>query len=376
MISNFDHIILYFISFAFLYNWGVHNYQKKGISYWISASIPLLIISFIIGSRTWGADYNLYRFEFVHAFNQRLLWEQQPLFVYFNRLLNWIGCSYVVGFTVYTLIYFIAAFILYKSFGKYSKYMYAFLLCSYLGFGTSIIRQAFANSFIILCIVAFEKRRLELFVISLVIAFSMHTASISLLAIYLILKLMVRQMLPLQVTVPLYIGIAFLFNPEWMSGFETFFSYLDFGDSKFQFYLNDTDRWFSKDSLQLENEQGLIAKILNVGYVVSLFYLGYLAIKKSEDKRLITFYNLVVVGYIGLRFFLYLELLKRIFIPCTSFFPIILGFSIYILWNKEISLTRTEKKIRNITLSLSIIYLFLFWGRFIFLNEESNFFWS
>lgn len=374
--SSIDHIFLFLFSFLLLYFWGVFNYKKDGVKYWLNALFPLLIVSIIIGSRTWGADYLWYKYQFQHAFDYNMLQEQQPLFVYFNRLLNLVGCNYVGGFTVYSLIYFIATFKLFKSFGKYSQYMYAFALPAYIGFGTDIIRQTIATGLVIFVILEFNKNKYVSGIIFLILASMIHSASIVLFIFYLFFKIIYHKTLPCSITIPLYIIVIFIFKPEWLNNLNNVISVLNFGDSKFQGYIDDSDRWFSEDANNSIYTQGLLPLILNTGFVISFFYLGYQALKKQENKDITIIYNIVVLGYIGLRLFYNVEILRRFFIPNTMLYPVVLGFAIYIFKRKLQYIKSMKLALIRCSFLLISVWLILYWGRWIFMYPEGKFFWN
>lgn len=374
--SGFDHIVLFIFSFALFYIWGIFNYRKRGATYWLSAVFPLVIVCLILGSRTWGADYLWYKYQFQHAFDFDMLQEQQPLFVYFNRFLNLIGLNYVGGFTVYSLIYFIATFKLFKSFGEYSKYMYAFALPAYIGFGTDIIRQAIATGLVIFVIIDFNKKKYVSGIIFLILASLIHSASVMLFIFYLFFKIIYHKTLPCSITIPLYLIVIFIFKPEWLNELNNVISVLNLGDSKFQGYIDDSDRWFSEDANNSIYTQGLLPLILNTGFVISLFYLGYNALKKQENKDITIIYNIVVLGYIGLRLFYNVEILRRFFIPNTMLFPVVLGFAIYVFKHRVKFPKSIEQTLVRSSYLLIFIWLILYWGRWIFMYPEGKFFWN
>lgn len=374
--SGFDHIVLFLFSFILFYIGGVFNYRKEGTKYWLSAMFPLITVCFLLGSRTWGADYSWYKYQFQHAFDFEMLQEQQPLFVYFNRLLNLIGLNYVGGFTVYSLVYFVATFKLFKSFGEYSKYMYAFALPAYIGFGTDIIRQTIATGLVIIVILDFNRHKYLFGVVFLILASMIHSASVVLFVFYLFFKFIYHKTLPYSITIPLYLIVIFIFKPEWLNELNNVISVLNLGDSKFQGYIDDSDRWFSEDANNSLYTQGLLPLILNTGFVISLFYIGHEALRRQENKDINIIYNIVVLGYIGLRLFYNVEILRRFFIPNTMLFPVVLGFAIYIFKYKVQSFKSIELTLVRSSYLLISVWLILYWGRWILMYPEGKFFWN
>lgn len=375
--SNLDHILLYLFSFLLFYIWGKCNYKRKSYNYWLSALLPLLIVSFIIGSRTWGADYSWYKYQFEHAFNSEILQEEQPLFVYFNRFLSLCGFDYVGAFMLYSFVYLIASFSLYRSFGESSKYMYAFLLTAYLDFGASIIRQTFALGFAIYSILYFNGKKWIGAILFLIIATQIHSASIIFIVFFIGFKLIDSKVLPIHITIPLYLVLIFFFKPEWLNGLSSLFAGLNLGESKFQSYVDNSDIWFSQEGMNDIYSQGIVALVLNTAFVLSLFILGYKALIQKPQKDIIVMYNMMVVGYIGLRFFFNLEILRRFFIPNTMLYPVVLGYALYVFQNRLSVINYAKnKKIIKLCYFAIALWLFLYWGRFIFLQPDYKFFWD
>lgn len=350
--------------------------KRTGLSFWFSALFPLLTVSLILGSRTWGADYLWYKYQFQHALDFGMLQDQQPLFVYFNRLLRWIGLNYVGAFTVYSLIYFVATFKLFKSFGKYSKYMYAFALPAYIGFGTDIIRQTIATGLAIMVILEFNQKKYKSSAVFIVLAGMIHSASVIIVAFYLLFKFIWQKPLPVYITIPLYLILIFFFKPEWLNGLNIVFASLNLGDSKFQGYVDNSDKWFSNEGMNDIYTQGIVPLILNTGFIISIFYLGYKALEKKENKDLAIIYNMVVIGYLGLRLFFNLEILRRFFIPNTMLYPVVLGYVLFFFKYEVKEKYINEIRIINTCYILIFLWLFMYWGRFIFLYPDYKFVWN
>lgn len=351
--------------------YGLKAYNiHRNYDYWI-ASLPVIaIVSFIIGSRTYGADYNWYKYQFEHASLTSMLQEQQPFFVYINRFLTEIGFNYVGAFTTYTFVYLCGAFYLLRSYGTDSKYMFLFLLPSYIGFGTDIIRQTFATGFILFAIPLLDKKKYIGVGLLVAIAYAIHSSTIVIFAIYLAFKYFSKKPLNPIYTIPLYILIVLFYDSNLTGNIAPYISKLNLGDSKFQGYVDASDRWFSNDAANDIYSQGAAALFVNTLYVVGLFYIGYIALRCKLNTRIIPIYNIVVVGYILLRMVFQFEILRRFAIPMTMFFPIVIGYSL--------SVSSKIKNIRYIKISILSVFLFLitYWGRFIFMYPDGKFFWD
>lgn len=64
--------------------------------------------------------------------------------------------------------------------------------------------------------------------------------------------------------------------------------------------------------------------------------------------------------------------------PMTIFYPISLGYAIYVLFPliKDNRLSKRKMKYVCWSLGLISLYMILYWGRFTFLNPDSIFIWS
>lgn len=361
-----------------MYIWGVLNYRKQGVHFWMSALLPIIIVSFIIGSRTWGADYYNYKRQFVNTLYATLYMDQQPFFLFINSLLRGLGFNYVGAFSFYTFIYLLGMFCFVHSFGASSKYMYAFILFSYIGFGTDIIRQAFAMGFVFFMLYYYEQRKWMLAFVFAIIAFFLHSVTIITMTMFVSFSFLLKNPLNIKYTIPIYLLLVFVYKPEYTAFLAPFLSSIHLGDSKFQGYLDDSDKWFSKNGANEIYTQGAGALILNTLFIIGLIYLGYQALKEKKNDRIAGIYNFVVVGYMMLRVFNNFEILRRIAIPMTLLWPIIMGYSIFILKkNKNTALMdRKSKKIMKISFFCIYLFLALYWGRFVFLSPEKMFYWQ
>ena len=378
--SNLDHIILFLFLFLFVPLWGKYNCNKKGSEFWFSATFPILLASIIIGCRYWGADYLWYKYQFEHLNNIAVIEEQrsQPVFFGLNHLINWLGLNYVGAYIIYSFIYFIGVFQLFKSYKKESKYMYWFLVFAYIGFGTSIIRQGISIGRVMFSIPFLEQKKYAKFSLCAICACMVHSSSLLLIAtIIFFQKFIIFTIKPIY-PILFYLIIAFVYNPSNMEFIADSVQMLSFITPKFQGYIDNSNIWFSADAAQDEFTQSSSALMLNSLFVISIFYLGHLALKIKPNNRIAYMYNIVVVGYILLRMFFNFELLRRISTPMTMLYPIPLGYALYILLpllkGKIITIT-TKKKIL-VSVSLVTIYLTLYWGRFLLQSPNFHFVWD
>lgn len=378
--SNIDHIILFLFLFLFIPLWGKYNCHKVGNKFWFSAIFPILLTSIIIGCRYWGADYLWYKYQFEHLDNIVVIEEQssQPVFFGLNHLINWLGFNYVGAYIIYSLIYFVGAFNLLKNYGQESKYMYWFLIFAYIGFGTGIIRQSISIGIVMFSIPFLDQKKYIKFGLSAICACMIHSSTILLIAIFILFQKFFTVTIKPIYTILFYLTITFIYNPANMGFITDTVQMFSFINPKFQGYIDNSDRWFSADAAQEIYTQSPIALLLDSLFVISIFYLSYLALEIKKNKQIAYMYNIVVLGYILLRMFFNFELLRRIATPMTMFYPIPLGYALYIFLSllKENKVTVKTKRKFYVSLFLIILFLTLYWGRFLVLSPEYQFVWN
>lgn len=378
--SNLDHIVLFLFLFLFIPLWGKYNCNKRGVKFWSSAVPPILLASIIIGCRYWGTDYLWYKYQFEHLDNIAVIEEQssQPIFFGLNHLLNSLGFNYVGAYIIYSLIYFIGAFHLLKSYEKESKYMYWFLTFAYIGFGTSIIRQGISIGIVMFSIPFLDQKKYIKFSLCAICACLVHSSTLLLIATVVFFKIVgtitVKPIYPIL----FYLIITFIYNPANIGFIADIVQKLSFINPKFQGYIDNSDIWFSTDAVRDIYTQSSVALLLDSLFVISIFYLGYFALKIKYNKRIVYMYNIVVFGYILLRMFFNFELLRRIATPMTMFYPIPLGYALYIIlpYLKEKKITASTKKSIFTSIFLIILFLTLYWGRFLLQSPNFQFIWN
>lgn len=387
MISNFDHIVLYLFLFLLYIYWGKKNYDiSEHQKFWAFAIIPILVYSVIVGSRYgWGPDYPFYKFRFENAFTFP---EEQIAFKYLNQGMNLLGFNYVGCYVFYSLIFITCAFFLIRSYGIFSKYMYAFILPATLLFISSAIRQGVSLSFLLLVIYALNQKKWLLAVVFAIIAMLIHSATlISIAVLVLFYFFFSNKPLTWKISIPLYLFFTFIFDVSKIGFISNFLQTISIG-GKFQSYLDNADGWFGADAIEDKFSQGLFPLIMSSIFYIGIIFMGYFALNVRSDRKIIYIYNYVVLGIIFYRIVFLYQILRRLAEPMVMLNFIVLGYAFYIFYQyKQLNIfskqmyisnnkTKTEVKIFDFLIVGIICYLVLFWGRFIFLNENSLFFWN
>ena len=377
--SIIEHILLISLLFIVYPFWGKYNANKSGMNFGVAAIIPILMYVIVVGSRYgWGADYLWYKYQFENIF--LLVTEtDQIVFRWLNQFLSIIGFNYVGAFMVYAFIFITCAFVLLRSYREQSIYMYSFLLPATLRFTSGIIRQGLGISFIYLALVFFYQRKWLLMALVVLIAINIHTATILLLAPMLGIFFIFKKPINLWLSIPLFLFFAFVFDPEKITFLADFLSNTIKLDSGFQSYIDNSDRWFGEVAINDLYLQSTPTLILSSLFYISIFYLGYRALKVRENKQVLYIYNTVVLGSIMLKAVSFFEILRRLAEPMAMFYFIPLGYVFYVYF-KDCKQPENKdavqlKKWFPVGIFFILAWLFIHYRDFLFFNPKADFFW-
>lgn len=369
--SNIDHILLYLILFASFYLWSESDTKKK----YINGIIAVIIFTFVVGSRTWGPDYEWYNYKVDHP-NDLLVKEDEIGFQFLNTCIRHIGLNGDYAFYIYALLLIIGVSYIIYSYPKNWKYMCIFVIPAIL-LETSIhIRQGIAFGIALIALAFINKAKWKLSILYGVIAFSIHKIIIIFFLIYGLAYLLSNKKIPLPIILILYTISTFIPQIININQLVPFISNIEIG-GKYDSYIENSERWFSNESNNEEWQQGYVALILSYIYDIAMFVIIDLYLKKENNQNIRSYYYTFVIGAIFVRFFFLNELLRRIFsLPYMLYF-IPLGFSIsYLTLNKHLILNKKESTLFKCFYYTLYLYIFLYWGRFIFLNKDCNFLWT
>jgi len=379
--SIIEHIILFSLLFGVYAFWGQYNANKSGLAFWRAAIVPILLFVLITGSRYgWGNDYFLYKalYENVSIGLERA--KEQVGFMWLNQFLNSFGFGYVGGFMIYAFIFILCAFVFIRSFGAQSSYMYCFLVPAALLTSTDTIRQGVATSFIFLALMFLQNKKWIYLVIAVIIAYSIHSATIITLFPLLGSFFLIKKPVHFAISIPLFLFFTFIYNPSttaYLAGFLEKYVSLD---SEFQGYIDNSERWFGEDAIKSGDYRGSFALIFTSLSYISIFYLGYWALKIRNDKRIVYIFNVVVVGCILLYAMAQIELLDRIVRSMQMFYFVPVGYIFYVYFTDcKRSVNDTAIRLRKhflVGMTFIVANLVRSWGRFILFNENADFFWN
>jgi len=372
--SIIDHILLF--GFLFLSFYIICRLPQKYINenYWKVTSLIIFIYSIILGCRYgWGNDYLWYK----ERFEEPHIEENENIgFRILNIFLNNIGFNYVGAFIIYSLLYITCAFTLIKGY-KHNKYMISFFLPATLLQSTFTIRQSVAHSLIFLSILGFAKEKWHEFWIYLLIAYFIHPAAILLFLPVLLFSLFKEKIIPLYISIPIYIFVSISTNiissfvSDWLSEYLPLISL----GNKFDHYLQD-DKWYGENAINSIYQQSVSTLILSMLFQISIIYLCNITLKYKPNKNIATLYNTIVIGFILTRIFFLFEIFRRISEPLIILYFIPLGYAFDFIINNQEHLGQKEKILSNTSIIIILIYLLLYFGRFLFMSPEYMFFWN
>lgn len=369
--SNIDHIILYLILFGASFLWSKANSSNRKQLGVIFATLFV----FVIGSRTWGPDYSWYHYKVDYP-NDIETKEDEIGFQWLNAVIRCIGLNGDGAFYIYAIILMIGIVSIINSYKENGKYM-CLLVIPAVMLETSIhIRQGVAFGFALISLYFLKKGKRLYAILFAFIAFNIHKIIIVLFLFYFICFLLSKKKVPIYIIIVIYTIATFIpqvINPD---NFTQYLDVIQIG-GKYDNYINNSDKWLSQDANNAEWQQSTIALILSFLYDISMFYITNLYLKKQENKEIRTLFYLFVIGAIFVRFFFLNELLRRTFTLLYILYFIPIGYALCFLLGKiKNSLLKKEKTMLSISICLILIYLVLYWGRFVFANKDCNFLWT
>ena len=375
--SIIDHIFLFSLLFVVYVFLGKNNANMSGINFWVAAIVPIFLYVFVVGSRYgWGPDYHWY----VEQFENVELIDGQVAFKWLNQFLNYIEFNYVGAFMVYAFLFIVCIFVLLRFYGKSSMYMYCFLVPATLYISTSTIRQGVGMSFIVLALVFFYKRKWLFMSLAALIAFNIHSATIVTLASIIGISLVIKKPISVWISIPIYLFLAHVFDMGKMTIIANLVENLQVGD-RFQGYIDKSEYWFGEEAMEdfYQYSRFSLTLISLSLFHISLFYYGYKALKVKENKQVLYMYNTVVLGILFLKAVAHFEILRRFAQPMEMFYFIPLGYIFYVYYQDSKYSSRPDairyRKYFPYIIMLILQYLFVHWGRLIFLNKDADFFW-
>lgn len=369
--SNFDHILLYLILFGLSFIWCKAEYsEKKRIGI-----IFAFAYVFIVGSRTWGADYAWYNYKVDHP-NDLIVKEDEIGFQWLNDIIRIIGLNGDGAFYIYALILMIGAVSLVNGYKDKGRYMCLFVIPAIIHETSGHIRQGVAFSFALISY-SFLRRGKKAWAITFaIVALNTHKIIIVLFFIMFVAFLLSKKNIPIWMIIVTYTIATFMPHVLNLDAIMQNINFIQIG-GKYSGYIDNSERWFSEDANNIEWQQGTLALILSYLYDVAMFLVINKYLRKEENKEIKTLFYAVVIGAVFIRFFFLNELLRRTFSLSYMLYFMPIGYSLsYISERMKTILTKKGQQIFIACIGVIILYSTLYWGRFILANRNCNFLWS
>ena len=376
--SQIDFLILFSILFGEFYCISKIPQKELTDNYWKYLFPIALSFVLIIGLRYgWGNDYMAYKWRIEHP-----SLDEDLFFGSINAFLAGIGMNYVCVFLLYALCMVWGGFLYLKSF-KDNKYMLVLFLPAMFYSATFMIRQGFALAFVFFGFYYLASRKYIQSALFLIFAIKIHTGILTLVLcplIFMLIKKWYDKPFPYRIIIPLYLMVSLLQNSAsqfFAQHMSNAFAFLDYF-GKFSSYSENNDQWFGEDGISDIYQQSELTMFLSIAFETAIIYLGSIALKYRKDRRIICFYNTVIVGLFIMRIGYLLEIIHRIGQSIMSFYFIPLGFSLFVLLPmlKRRQLKSMEAIFVRIFVSFGVLYLVLYYGRVIFMSPTYEFVWS
>lgn len=376
--SSLEHIFLYLVLFTAFYIFARNS--RKYITtfhFIISSIIPILVFILVEGSRYGrGNDYLPYKYRYEHL---SFLDEPQILFYGLMKLLHELNLTYIGAFRVYALIFIIGViYFIRKSFPpKEAQWMYLFAIFALLLKMEFMIRQYIAMPFIF-CFIhfIFEKKWLQA-ILCLAIANGIHSGTLFGVPFILTSYFLVKKMIHYKYCIIILFLVYYIIPNGIFTNLATQsleILHLDtiLASDHFSHYIDDSDRWLGEESYLAASQQSFLTTTLQFLFEASVIIVGYYALKIHPNQKVLSLYNLAILGFILCRLFHGFEIFNRMFdqLSIYWFIPVGYAFSVYF---KPIKRKNHIYKLCTITLTL---YLILYWGRYIFLQPDALFYWN
>lgn len=337
----------------------------------------ICIISFILieGLRYGrGRDYFHYGNLYLHYKTEG---SHQPLYQLFQSILHEIDFTlsflpYGALFIAISTLFIICFFKFGKLFEKHSKYFFilGILATQYIFEWT--IRQGMSFALILVSLYFFENKSNKKALLFIVLGLCMHYGNIFyVLVISLCYYLFSQRPISLKISLPLLFFGTFLSDASSTLPYVQIFVSnlnLSFLGEGFSHYTTDINRWFSETSILEDMQRGILTTIITTLFYASIIIIGYYNHKKYN--RWVYLYNACVISLLIYVPFYLIEIISRIVFPATVlwFIPVALCFH-----NIPYKQAPMFLRISYITL---IIYLFAYYGRFVFFNPIGSYVWS
>jgi len=394
--SSFTHIVLYLLFFLVAFS-SLRKLQKMNMMsntyFWYAVLGVVFLFILLEGCRYMrGPDWLAYKYRFEHIDVN----ESQKGFLFYMLLLRALGFNYIGYFVTNAALFIGCIFLFIRNVFDYriSSYFYLLAILAMLVRFECQIRQYIAMPFIFLSIQCFISKKWIPFVAFVAVSNTIHSGSLFLLAVFCLAYTFLKFTLPYRF---LLIGLFFsyfLASSDLLTNyFSRILSGLNFdfvlASDHFSRYLENTDRWFGAGSYLETTEQSSFVKLMQFGFEASCIIGGFFSLKHLENSNNLifktnvllsdvevqvirSFFNISCLGFILNRLFFGYEIFQRIFGQLYILWFVPVGFVFYLYYIREY----INIKYLGILIFFMMVYLCLFWGKFVFFNSTAMFIWD
>lgn len=368
-----DPIVFWILKTILLFELFYCGYKiSNGNKYKKYALISTVFYSLIEGLR-WmrGVDYWHYYQDIATNFQAiETTPDPEPIYKLFCTLFYHSQLPVSIAFIFYSAILFISFLSIIKHFKELAIWAMPLFFIITVSATENHIRQFFAIPFILFAYSAWLNNKKKSCYLLLCIAPLIHTSSIILCIIFLLLintKLNTKLNLPSKggfILLIIYLALFFTWDINKFGSLSIWLQTLDgFTSSKFSSYVDNSDRWFTKEGSIAEVTDGLVSTSVYMKYITLIsssiiIYYGYkFAIK---NKKYISFYILACINLFILVIGGDIELFGRFAEYFLIFIPITIS---YIITSFKPYKTTEKFLIYSILFIIYFVYMFLRnWG--------------
>ncbi len=241
-----------------------------------------------------GIDYNLYYWLYkdINAGIGRE--DNEPLFELLIKISGWLGLEWkhFVFFMSFFLI-FSGCFFL-RNFRKESVLLLPFFVFN-LSLAETLMRWYLGFSFILIGLYFLLQNKQRFFWVFSLLGFLVHYGlAIDILGFYLIWIFSRKYVMKPTVALIIYIGIFFLFTPQFMSYFADFIQNVNLG-TRFLMYQNNAEAWLVGDANDEVRGQLSMTNLISTIYLICI---GYSCYVKNKTPVLACLFSWALIGWI------------------------------------------------------------------------------
>lgn len=347
--------------------------------YWTWA-IPCFILFVLYFGLRYGRGNDYLHYIAVYKYD---LEKSQLVFTSFNNLLKSFAIPPYGIFIFYAIPFILCALIFLRTYSKYAASLFPLFIVAFTAIEEYTIRQGLSFSFVFIFLYylfqtkgLFQRKNIPLYVmmsLSFFLAYSIHSANAIVMIFMALIFILLKKPVPLKLSIPLFLFFTyFVSSITNLSFLENIIEFVGEQDEKFRQYVDHADDWFYGQNAYREtySRNIFVKQIENFSNCV-LIYFGYRALAfEKNDCRLISVYNIYVIGAILMQGFINYEALNRVFRFLYAFwcFP----FAFYVFHSKKMKITKS-----TYFLAASLLFWFYDFGKLLFFrNGNTMFLWD